>query len=275
MKSKKSLILSLTAVFLTICVIFSATRQREFKIEDYAFVPPELQQEYEAIKTTIPEGENLTKFTPLYTSDSPPDENLPDVQCPIPMEDRVPNRTGIQCVWSSIEMLGRWAEEPKLMDPPLTSRPQCKSFSSPSLSAKVLKELNVKFEQTYGDRQAGIALIKKAMKEGRGCLWDVPGHAMVLIHYDEEADVVKWVDNSDSRLAVQTTTIDKFKRRWGSWILVIYADNDIIPAKLNRNFLAPKLPIRDQNNPQGEYPKDYIPIPRKDEVFEIPSLFNE
>lgn len=45
-----------------------------------------------------------TDFVPEYTSiygEIEPD----DIQCPIPMTDRVKNYTGIQCVYSSIEML--------------------------------------------------------------------------------------------------------------------------------------------------------------------------
>lgn len=205
-------------------------------------------------------NEKLTTYTPMYVSlwgEEEPD----NIQCPIPMSDRVRNYTGIQCVWSSIEMLGRWAEEPKLMDPPITSRTDCKSYSSPSLAAKRLNQLNVKFEQSYDNRAEGLQLIKKAMAEGRGCLWGVPGHAMVLVHYDEATDTVKWVDNSDSSLKVQTTTVDRFKKRWDSWVLVIYADNDIIPMKMGG--LARKIPIVDRNNPQGTYPKDYIPLPQK------------
>jgi hypothetical protein len=206
-----------------------------------------------------------TTYTPEYTYEGE-EEDIKGLQCPIPMSCRVKNGTGIQCVWSSIEMLGRWAEEPKLMNPPLTSRSDCKSYSSPSLAATRMNQLNVKFEQSYKDRTAGVKLLKKAMSEGRGCLWGVPGHAMVIVHYNEEQNKMCWVDNSDRSLKVQKTTIEGFNKRWDSWILVIYADNDIIPQKMRNNpILRPSLPrlipIIDRNNPQGAYPKDYIPMP--------------
>jgi hypothetical protein len=196
-----------------------------------------------------------------YDSGEPEDDELEGVQCPVPMKDRVRNYTGIQCVYSSIEMLGRWAEEPKLMNPPLTSRGDCKGYSGPSAAASRLKKYGVKFEQEYRSREAGIRLMKKAMRDGRACLWGVPGHAMVLIHYDEENNVVKYVDNSDRSLRIQTITISRFKARWDTWILVIYADNDLFPNKINP--LARRIPISDRNNPQGMYPKDYIPMPRR------------
>lgn len=224
-------------------------------------------QEYLLLKASLPDADQLTKRTEFYNSDAPEDENLEDVQCPIPKSDRVPNYTGIQCVWSSIEMLGRFAEEPKLTNPPITSRANCKSYASPSSAAERLTELKVKFEQTNRDRVAGVALIKKAMAEGRGCLFDVPGHAMTLIHYDEQKDVVKWVDNSDRRLAVQTMNIAKFNQRWGSWVLVIYADQDIIPLKTGR--AARSIPILENGVPLN-LPKDFIPIPNRENLIEIP-----
>jgi len=182
-----------------------------------------------------------------------------DIQCPIPEKDRVKNHTGTQCVWSSIEMLGRWAEEPKLTEPPLTSRKECSTYSSPSLVKSVLTKLEVKFEQSYQDREQGLELIRRAMEEGRGCLFGVPGHAMVLVHFDEEKDVVKWVDNSDYSLKVQTMNVERFKKRWDSWACVIYADNDIIPAKTSK---APyKLPIIDHNLRRD--PKIPMPSPFK------------
>lgn len=217
------------------------------------------------IRTHIEDDGYRTTYTPEYTYQGE-EEDIKGLQCPIPMSCRVKNGTGIQCVWSSIEMLGRWAEEPKLTNPPLTSRSDCKSYSSPSLAATRLNTLKVKFEQSYKSKTEGVQLLKKAMAEGRGCLWGVPGHAMVIVHYNEEQDKMCWVDNSDRSLKVQKTTIAGFNKRWDSWILVIYADNDIIPNKMkNDPIIRPSLPrlipIVDRNNPQGVYPKDYIPLP--------------
>lgn len=210
-----------------------------------------------------PDTQYVTTYTAPYTS-SYGEYEPDDIQCPIPMKDRVPNYTGIQCVYSSIEMLGRWAEEPKLMNPPITSRSDCKGYSSPSRAASVLRTLNVKFEQVYGNNnhQEAKALLRKAMREGRGALFGIPGHAMVCVHYDKANDVAKWVDNSDRSLKVQTTTIEKFDRRWDGWVLVIYADNDIIPYKAGRQGMAQRIPIHDHMQPGRQFPKDYIPMPR-------------
>lgn len=208
----------------------------------------------EASKVSLNEADYVNTFIPTYEYDGPDAEE--DLQCPIPKEDRVRNHTGIQCVYSSIEALGRWAEEPKLVDPPLTSRPECKSYSSPNQAAKVLNRLNVRFAQTYGNKERGRELIRHAMRTGRGCLWDVPGHAMILVHYDEEGDRVCWVDNSDRSLKVQQTTIDKFDRRWGSWILVVYADKDVVPEK-TRHYNFPFLDHSCRETPE----RGFVPFP--------------
>lgn len=217
----------------------------------------QIPQNYISISPIAPPGEYLTTYTPMYTSLVGEYEPL-NIQCPIPMSDRVKNGTGVQCVWSSIEMLGRWAEEPKLTNPPITSRSDCKSYSSPSLAAQRLTQLHVNFKQEYGDKDRGLILIRKAMLEGRGCLFGVPGHAMVLVHFDESANIVKWVDNSDRTLKVQTMTINQFLSKWDSWVLVIYADFDVIPNKMHSIY---QMKIQDRNNPQGNYPRDYIPLP--------------
>lgn len=188
-------------------------------------------------------------------------EDLSDVQCPIPRDCRVANHTGVQCVFASLECLARWAECKELLEPtPLTSRPGCQSYSSDSDASQKLRKFGVKFENAV-DKKPGLALIKKAMKDGRGCLWGVPGHAMVLCHYDEDKNIVKWIDNSDRRLNIQTTTIAKFNQRWDGWVMIIYANPDLFPDKIIR--LPSLIPIIDRNNPQGTYPKTYIPIPRK------------
>ena len=230
------------------------------------FLSPQIKSHLqEAYYVSLPADSNEaayhTTYIAPYVSDQSNREETLDIQCPIPMKDRVKNHTGIQCVFSSIEMLGRWAEEPKLTDPPITSRSDCKSYSGPSDAANKLRRLGVKFEQTYGDRQKGLVLIKKAMREGRGCLIGVPGHAMVLVHYCDKSDTAKWVDNSDRSLKVQTATISGFHKMWRSWVLVIYADRDIIPRKMGR--WPRMIPIRDMDGDQNKPPSDFIPLPRR------------
>ena len=77
-------------------------------------------------------------------------------------------------------------------------------------------------------------------------MWGVPHHAMVIIHYSEKQNRVCWVDNSDRQLRVQQTTIEKFKERWNSWILVIYPDSEeALSNKLYKNIYSFNLHFPD------------------------------
>lgn len=203
-----------------------------------------------------PDPNNLLK-NPVANYEGDIDDNLADVMVPIPMKNRVFNKTGIQCVWCSLETLGRFAEEPKLID--MTEMPDCKSYASPNSAGFKLRQLKVRYEQTTSKTDRSL-LIRAVVNERRGCLFDVPGHAMTLIHYDEEKKIVKYINNGDSSLAIRTWTMNEFNRRWDGWICVIYADNDIVPLKYFAGF---KLPIIDRNNTQGEYLKNYILMPKR------------
>lgn len=207
--------------------------------------------------------EYRTTFVEEYDSGQPDVNELENVQSPIPMECRVKNYTGTQCVFSSLECLARWAELKELLEPvPLTSRQGCRSYSSPVDAANKLNSFSIRFENEYRDRNKALELLKRAMADGRGALMDIPGHALVICHYDEEVGIVKVIDNSDRSLKIQTWPMSKFNKLWGGWIMVVYAQKDLFPAKAGGN-LPNQLPIIDRNNPQGLYPKDYIPSPNK------------
>ena len=202
------------------------------------------------------ESSHVNTIVPAYLS-AGKDAPLESLQCPIPKSDRVKNFTGVQCVWSSIETIGRWAEEDRLTEPPLTSRPQCKSYSGPARAAEVLNSLGVRFEQTYGSKEKGLGVIRRAMDEGRGVLFDVPGHAMVLVHFSEEEDRVCWVDNSDNTLKAQTSSVKRFMDRWGSWALVVHREPDVAPWKAYRR----SIPVVGADPPFSLAPGNFVPFP--------------
>ena len=178
-----------------------------------------------------------------------------DVMVPIPTEDRVFNKTGIQCVWASVECLGRYADEPKLIG--LTNDSECKSYASPSSLASKLRKLGVKFQQTTSKSDKSL-IVKSIVEERRGCLFAVPGHAMTLVHYDEQRGIVKYINNSDKSLKIRTWSMNEFNQRWDGWICVVYPDYDIIYRKYINYHI---MPIVDRNSPQGEYKKDYVLVP--------------
>lgn len=179
-----------------------------------------------------------------------------DVMVPIPMKDRVFNKTGIQCVWCSLETCGRYADEPKLIG--LTDLKECKSYARPIDVEIKLKQLKVKFEQSISKSDRKL-LIKSVVIEKRGCLFAIEGHAMTLVHYDEKKGIVKYINNSDASLQIRTWSMNEFNNRWTGWICVIYADKEIIKNNLQA---TQEIPIVDKNAPQKTYSKEYIVLPK-------------
>lgn len=216
---------------------------------------------------TFPEKPNIRQFPSVYLAvDTNPivaydgiiDEDLSDIMVPIPMRDRVFNRTGIQCVWASTEALGRYAEEPKLIN--LTDDPECKSYANISNFSRKMKERSVKYKVTNNVNDRTL-IIKSVVQDRRGCMFCVQNHAMVLVHYDEKKGIVKYFNNSDRSLAIRTWTMAEFNKRFVGWVSTIYADNDIISLKYAPNI--PLLAIIDRNSTQGIYDKEYILQPAK------------
>jgi hypothetical protein len=197
-------------------------------------------------------------INPVKSYEGVVDEDLSGVMVPIQVKDRVYNKTGVQCVWSTIETLGKFAEESKLKN--LTESPDCKSFANPNSTSKKLNQIKVKFYQTNNKNDRSL-IVKSVVNERRGCLFAVPGHAMTLVHYDEKKQIVKYINNSDKDLKIRTWTMNEFNKYWDGWILVIYADKDIVPLKYN-DFKI-NIPVIDRNNKQGEYLKEYIIQPKK------------
>ena len=81
-------------------------------------------------------GKQYFNINPVVDYEGIEDENLSEIMVPILLKDRVLNKTGIQCVWSTLETLGRYAEEEKLID--LTDLFDCQAHSDPIKTAKKL-----------------------------------------------------------------------------------------------------------------------------------------
>lgn len=230
------------------------------KVEQTHYVkPPVCTDDIWTRQYPLPDQPGLPNPCAAYGWEGPEDEELNEVMVPIPMKDRVFNRTGIQCVWCSLECCGRYAEEPKLIG--MTDLSDCKSYASPSSANRKLTQLRVRFETTTS-RSDRHLILKAVVQERRGCLFAIPGHAMTLVHYDEQKGIVKYINNSDRSLKIRTWTMQEFNDRWDGWITVVYADNDIIPFK----YAPPAtfLPILDRSGGfLGQWPKDYIVVPRR------------
>lgn len=236
--SNKRICFSIVCVFLILFAVFyTADREKFFHVCPNPYVK--------------------NPVNPVKGFEGKVDEDLEKVQVPIPFKDRVPNRTEIQCVWSSAETLARYAECEKLYD--ITFNDNYKGYAGPSSLKTMLKKYGVKYEMTVNKKDRSL-LVKGCVLERRGVAFDIPGHVMVLVHYDEKAGIVKYINNSDKELKIRTWTMEEFNRRWAGWAFIIYADEDIIPYKYNK---IPDIKVKDRNNNQGIYQKDYIFSPYK------------
>lgn len=195
-----------------------------------------------------------SNINPVASYEGEEDTDLFNVQVPISFEDRVPNRTGIQCVWCSFETIARYAKETRLYD--ITRMKEYQGYAGPSTAKAMLERFGIDYEMTTkGDREL---LIKGCQTERRGAVFAVPGHMMTMVHYDERAGVVKYINNSDPQLKIRAWSMSEFDKRWTGWAAIIYAKEDIIPNK----YRVLELPIMDRNVSQGEYSKDYVLMPR-------------
>lgn len=126
--------------------------------------------------------------------------------------NRIPNRTGSQCVWSSLETLARQHGITQLYN--LTSNHR--GLSGPGEVESLLRSRQVRFKQTT---QGSMEFLRAA--QGYGCLIGLDGqHAVVCA--DVSADKVYILDNMDSELKIRAWSMEKFRSRWDGWAVVIY-----------------------------------------------------
>lgn len=141
-----------------------------------------------------------------------------DYLCPVPYEMSVPNRTGVQCVWCSLEVLGNYLQISQLYN--LTDRSRCKGPAGPGDVKEVLSALQVKYIQAT-NKEDGLKLIKHWTGHNLCCLIGIPGHAIVCINYDENRNLVTVIDNVGDRHP-KNWTIEKFNRLFDDWVVCVY-----------------------------------------------------
>lgn len=141
------------------------------------------------------------------------------VQVPIPMNCRVPNRSGSQCVWCSIECLSKYHKIEVTSH--LTDK--YKRATGGNEVRRVLDGLGVKYiMQAEGNKDTRI--LEDACSKGWGAGVGLRGTHMVnLVHFKD--DTVKIIDNSDSSLKIRTWSKDQFMKAWDGWIVVMIPPN--------------------------------------------------
>lgn len=129
--------------------------------------------------------------------------------------DRVANRSGAQCVWASLETIGRHFGIAPLYD--LTAH--YRGTSDPGEVSRVLGSRGVKYygrsegPQDYQGLQSALAN-DWPVAVGLGGI-----HMLLLV--DMDASSVKVIDNSDPRLGVQQWPLQRFRQRWDGWYVTI------------------------------------------------------
>ena len=145
------------------------------------------------------------------------------VQVPIPKNCRVYNKSGSQCVWCSIECLGRYHGVKEVYE---GDRRLTKTYTWATGPGEVQRVMSGRYSTVRWKQitNRDINFIKKYVTEQKlGVGIGIPGHMLNLVHYDEEARVVKVIDNCGPKaLQVQDWTLDRFNRLWDGWALVVF-----------------------------------------------------
>lgn len=136
-------------------------------------------------------------------------------QADVAQGNRVPNRTGSQCVWASLETIARHLGMTQLYD--LTAR--YKSTAEPGTVNRVLSSRGIKHYWHDTGKQDWVSL-KNATAQHWPVAVGISGvHMLVVVDATDKG--VKIIDNSDPKLAVREWDVGKFKARWDGWYVAI------------------------------------------------------
>lgn len=136
-------------------------------------------------------------------------------QVKIPQECRVRNKTGIQCVWASIETLARHHGVPAASN--LTD--YYKGLAGPNDALRVLRERRVQGYITYPGFK-NVQWLKDCCSKGWGAGVGLGGqHMLLVVHYKDGQ--VGIIDNLDPELRVKYWTEPEFLNRWDGWTVTL------------------------------------------------------
>jgi hypothetical protein len=150
-------------------------------------------------------------------------ELTPNLQVPVAQDARAYNRSGVQCVWCSLETLARYqgiAAASKLTD-------RYKGQSHEGEVRRVLDGLGVRYRmQSIGNKNPQI--LKDACTKRWGACVGMRGvHMINVVHF--EGGTVKTIDNCDSKLSVRTLSEKEFLSSWDGWAVVLIPPAEYAP----------------------------------------------
>jgi hypothetical protein len=184
----------------------------------------------------------VAPITPPPPPAPPVEPDCVGVQVPIPKNCRVYNRSGSQCVWCSLECLARHHNVKELYE---GNGRLTKNYTWATGPGEVQRVLNSRYStvkwkqiQNRGQLKGFIKTYVCDKKFGIGL--GIPGHMLNLVHYDEEAKIVKIIDNGGPRaLQIQDWSMEKFERLADGWAVTVFPPGYIETIDDNFNCSIP------------------------------------
>lgn len=164
-------------------------------------------------------------------------------------QNRLPNRTGSQCVWVSLSACALQLGVSGAAD----LHKSYGSVAGPEQVASALSQRGVHYEQVR-DRSAGMDLIRRATAAGRPVMIGLSGsHAIVCLGVD--GDTVRVVDNGGPHsLQDQDWTMAQFRQRFDGWVVVLMGEVSAAPSP------SPRQP---QGQGSPSCPGGNCPVPQR------------
>ncbi len=212
---------------------------------DVAVLPPKPPIVLPPERIPQPPPERLPEVPPQLPPklpNPPQPEVEPDligVQVPIPKNCRVYNASGSQCVWCSIECLGRYHKVKELYEGDTRITKYHTWATVPFEVAQVMKTKypSVKWTQITSRNETNSFIKKYVTEKKLGAGFAISGHMLNIVHYDEAAKTVKVIDNlGPQALKVQEWSMDKFNRVAVGWALTVFPPGYIPAADETRDI---------------------------------------
>lgn len=169
------------------------------------------------------------------------DPEFINVQVPIPKDCRVFNKSGSQCVWCSIECLGRYHKVKDLYegDMRITKYHTWATWSGEVYHVMKTKYPNVKWAQISNISELKSFLRKYVAEKKIGVGFTIPGHMLNMVNYDEENKTVKVIDNIGPKaLEIQEWSMAKFDSLAGGWVLTVFPPDYQQTTEDNDNLIT-------------------------------------
>lgn len=167
----------------------------------------------------------------------------------VAMENRLHNGTGMQCVFASLETIGRHHGYDQLYG----LCDEYKGMSNPYEVAHILQQRQVPYEyKSPLNYQTGD--IKRFTDEGRPCLIGLYGnHAVVCIGLDDES--ARIISNNRPSRPVQTIPIDEFSRIFDRWVFALVPQDvdKTPPMVVKQKRMPPKDPKANRVSVKSPY----------------------